>query len=249
MTGAGVLLSPSHGAPRGAADSQGRPLSLAEQIAEHIARDILAGELKPGDGVLEQRVAEALGVSRGPIREALRILEKEGVVVVVPRKGAKVSHLEPAEVNGIFEMRSALYARAARRFALARSDAQLAAIRAHQARMNALPADDPSNDHVDLSSAMAQIMIQNCGNARLATLLNLLQRQVARYTTLGLSSPTRRAESRAGWRALIDAIEARDAGAAERIAGDMVANTHRFAVGMLARAQDGDGDGDARGRP
>lgn len=87
-----------------------RPLSAAEQIAERISQDVLAGILKPGDRIIEQEIADSFQVSRGPVRDAIRILEREGVVEVLPRRGAQVTLLTVKEVDDIFAIRGALSA-------------------------------------------------------------------------------------------------------------------------------------------
>jgi DNA-binding GntR family transcriptional regulator len=61
-----------------------RPLSLAEQIAERISIEILRGRYQPGERIIEQGIADSFKVSRGPVRDAIRILEREGVVEILP---------------------------------------------------------------------------------------------------------------------------------------------------------------------
>ena len=228
-----------HASSRLESNSPARPRSLAEQIAEAVTKDILAGQLQPGDNIREQHLAARLAVSRGPIREALRILEREGVVVVEPRKGVRVTHLDRAEVNCIYEIRSPLFGRAARHFASRHLAPQIEGLRANHASLQALgPGEEATRQHSELSAAMARIIIDGCGNLRLAQLITALQRQVARYTLLGLSSPERRATSQNSWQALLSAFDTRDGYLAEKIATEMVENTRRFAVLMLEEQGD-----------
>jgi DNA-binding GntR family transcriptional regulator len=85
-----------------------RPLSLAEQIAERISIEILRGRYQPGERIIEQGIADSFKVSRGPVRDAIRILEREGVVEIVPRRGAQITQLNMKEVDDIFAIRGAL---------------------------------------------------------------------------------------------------------------------------------------------
>jgi len=75
-------------------------MTLPDQIAEHIFTAIANGEYAPGDRIREEAVAEQLQVSRGPVREALRILEKDSVVRILPNRGAHVTQLSTATKHG-----------------------------------------------------------------------------------------------------------------------------------------------------
>src|SRR5689334_23176589 len=83
-------------------------LSLPEQIAARLSERITADIYAPGRRIMEQEVSAEFGVSRGPVREALRLLEKEGLVTILPRRGAQVTRLSTAEVREIFDIRAAL---------------------------------------------------------------------------------------------------------------------------------------------
>jgi len=98
-------------------------------VADEIRRMIVSGELSPGERLFEDRLAEQLGVSRNPVREALRALEGTGLVEVVPRRGAYVSRLEPAQARQLLELRQILESYAAEMAARNRTDEDLAAMR------------------------------------------------------------------------------------------------------------------------
>ncbi|AAO57128.1 GntR family transcriptional regulator [Pseudomonas syringae pv. tomato] len=85
------------------------PDSLAEQIAHHLAERIIRGELKPGERIQEQKVTQALNVSRGSVREALLILERRHLVVILPRRGAQVTVLNAHNVTSLCNLMSELY--------------------------------------------------------------------------------------------------------------------------------------------
>ncbi len=84
--------------------------SIPEEIAASLRDRILAGEFKAGEQLRQDGLAADYGVSRIPVREALRRLEAEGLVAIEPHKGAVVSGLEPAEIRELFEMRALLEA-------------------------------------------------------------------------------------------------------------------------------------------
>jgi DNA-binding transcriptional regulator YhcF (GntR family) len=81
---------------------------LREVIFNSIREAIILGELKPGERLMEVQLAEKLGVSRTPIREAIRKLELEGLVVMIPRKGAYVADLTKKDIIDVLEVRAAL---------------------------------------------------------------------------------------------------------------------------------------------
>ena len=91
--------------------------TLAVQIAQYVSDKIIRSELKPGEKIQEEKLAEELGVSRSPVREALRILEKDRLVEVVPRHGARVTEMSGEFVDHLFDILAELYALGARRFA------------------------------------------------------------------------------------------------------------------------------------
>lgn len=82
---------------------------LAEQIADHLGQLIIRGEIKPGERIQEVKVTKALNVSRGSVREALLILERRYLINNIPRKGALVTKLSQADINGLYELLGCLY--------------------------------------------------------------------------------------------------------------------------------------------
>lgn len=77
------------------------PDSLSEQIADYLAERIIRGELAPGERIQEQKVTQALNVSRGSVREALLILERRHLVAILPRRGAHVTELDERSVRSL----------------------------------------------------------------------------------------------------------------------------------------------------
>lgn len=90
------------------------PPSLAEHAADRIREQILAGGLRQGEHLVEARVAEQLNVSRGPVREAFKLLRAQGLVMEEPRRGTFVVTLSARDVREIYGLRAAIEGRAAR---------------------------------------------------------------------------------------------------------------------------------------
>lgn len=81
-----------------------KPTSLAEQIADYIGKKIIRWEIQPGERIREALIAEELDVSRSPVREALRILEKNRLVELHPRKGARVTPVSTEYIESLYDV-------------------------------------------------------------------------------------------------------------------------------------------------
>ncbi len=82
--------------------------TLAKQVVREVRLQIFSGTLKPGERVVESEIATAMGISRGPVREALAELEKEGLVITSPRKGTYVKSFELKDIEEIYTLRALL---------------------------------------------------------------------------------------------------------------------------------------------
>ncbi len=89
-------------------------LPLRDIVFQTLRNAIITGELQPGERLMETQLAERLGVSRTPIREAIRKLELEGLVIMVPRKGAQVAQFTEKDIQDVLEVRAALESLAAK---------------------------------------------------------------------------------------------------------------------------------------
>ena len=83
-------------------------LPLRDEVFQTLRDQILKGELKPGDRLMEIHLSQKLGVSRTPVREALKLLEKEGLAVNIPRRGAQVARMTQKDLSDVLEVREVL---------------------------------------------------------------------------------------------------------------------------------------------
>jgi DNA-binding GntR family transcriptional regulator len=104
------------------------PRSLAEDAADRIREQILAGGFGPGEHLVEAKIAEQLNISRGPVREAFKLLRAEGLLKEEPRRGTFVVSLSADDVREIYGLRAALEGRAARLLARSRDPEALATL-------------------------------------------------------------------------------------------------------------------------
>jgi DNA-binding GntR family transcriptional regulator len=218
----------------------GAPLtqSLPEQIAARLSERIVSGTYTPGQRVMEQAVAEEFEVSRGPVREALRLLEKEGLVMILPRRGAQVTNPTIVEVHEIFDIRAMLNGLRDRLIAESPQREQLVPVLEQEISRLAQTADAPGagDEYIEIVLRLNRLLTQTAGNRRLQAILGSLAVQTVRYTRLGLSTPQRRQQSVQHWQRLLQAIRDGDGDAAERIARQRVIDSRDAAVEHL-RAQ------------
>ena len=212
--------------------------SLPEQIAARLSERIVSGAYAPGQRIMEQAVAAEFEVSRGPVREALRLLEKDGLVIILARRGAQVTNPTIEEVNEIFDIRAML--NGLRDRLIAESPQRDALLPLIEEDINHLieAAELPGNgdEYIETVTRLNRLLTQAAGNRRLQTILGSLAVQTVRYTRLGLSSANRRRQSVRHWQGLLQAIREGDGDAAERIARQRVIDSRDAAVELL-RAQ------------
>ena len=211
-------------------------LSLPEQIAESIGGAILRGELDPGERLHEQDIAERFSVSRGPAREALRILERDGLVQIHARRGARVTELTVDEVEEVFEMRAALLGLAMARIAQREDAALRTEMRRRVDQLRALARGDDAAAYVAAANALNLMLAGASGSRLLRDTYHALAHRTLRYTRLGLATPQRRAQSARNWKRLADAVDAHDAAAARLVAETLVNDSKRMAVALLRGA-------------
>jgi DNA-binding GntR family transcriptional regulator len=173
-------------------------------IAERIFMAIAGGEFAPGERIREEALADEFEVSRGPVREALRILEKDSVVRILPNRGSHVTQLSVKEVSDIFEVRRTLFGAMIGRLTVQEASA-LAAILDADIRALDAPAQDPDSGpaYFETPFRLSRIVRDACSNDRMAEILGSLARQTLRYSRLGLATPARRKGTRSDAYAVI----------------------------------------------
>ena len=187
---------------------------LRETVCEALRSAIRNGILEPGERLMEVQLAEELGISRTPVREAIRKLEQEGYVIMMPRRGTYVSSVSVNDIKEIFEIRSALESLstglAARRIEpdeLEKLRALLTEIEGHIQRKDI-------DKIVETDIEFHGLLYQVSRNERLVTIISNLKEQLARFRTLSMSYPGRLQETLEEHRAMVEAIAANDVEAA-----------------------------------
>ena len=156
-------------------------LPLRDVVFNTLRQAILTGEMEPGERLMEIQLANKLGVSRTPIREAIRKLELEGLVIMIPRKGAEVAHITVKDMRDVLEVRSALEELAA---TLACKNVTPEHIEELKTANRVFEAAIVSKDVVAIVNAdvaFHNIIYSMTDNQRLIQLVNSLSEQMYRY--------------------------------------------------------------------
>ncbi|MBL8372388.1 MAG: GntR family transcriptional regulator [Burkholderiaceae bacterium] len=189
------------------ADQSDPTLTVSEQIAARLGDRILSGAMPPGARIGEQELADEFAVSRGPIREALRILEREGLATLLPRRGAIVTDLTASELRELLEVRAGLFELVVRKIAARPSPEILTLMEAGVTRLEVLStAEDGGDDYAETAYRLMILCARQCGNRRLQRMLTALSLQTLRYSKLGLASVERRQRSARLWREATTAL-------------------------------------------
>lgn len=156
-------------------------LPLRDVVFNTLRQAILTGELKPGERLMEIHLADRLGVSRTPIREAIRKLELEGLVVMIPRKGAQVARITEKNLKDVLEVRRALDMLAVRLACDRMDDETKKELRRTCDEFAAVIRNNNTKDITEADVRFHDVILKSTGNDRLIQLVNNLAEQMYRY--------------------------------------------------------------------
>ncbi len=158
-----------------------RPTGLVEKLSEAMTEAILEGIFKEGDQLTELDLQKQFSISRSPIRESFRVLEKRGLVEVIPRKGTFVKRISPRDIEEHFPVRSVLEGLAAKQAYANMSPAPLEAMERALARMKTAAENEDTKNYWKQHILFHEIFIDACGNQLLINLLKTLRMQIMWY--------------------------------------------------------------------
>jgi len=207
------------GAPGATVGETLRHDSLARSAADWIAAHIIAGEIRPGEKLTETGLAERMGISRSPVREALQALSRDGLITVEPRRGARVNRLNGRDVADLYTCRLLLEPPCTALAAAALSDATAAELEKAFQRMAAAVGAHDSMEYVDALKDYNWTVLAACPNRILSDCAQSSWRSSVRYWDLLVrASDNYPAESLARNEDLHAAIRARDAAGTKQAA-------------------------------
>jgi len=233
-------MSPTNSLSAGwVAEPMGRVAApIREQVIAALRQAILDFQLKPGQRLVERELIEQLGVSRTTIREALRELASEGLVTVVPQRGAMVSAPSLDEAMDLYEIRAVLESLTVKHFVERATDEE---VRALQATVEELAEVSAGTDDVRAMLAAKDkfyaVLIPGARSAALQQLIDGIRARVQMLRATSLSTTGRPIEVVAELRAVADAIARRDADSASELCATHVRKAAMTALHSLQEAE------------
>jgi len=191
--------------------------TLREQIVSSLRESIIKGELNPGQKLTEPELAEKLGISRTPIREAFRQLESEGFLTVIPRRGAVVSRITRKEIDDFYELKSLLEGYAARIGAEKVTEKGIEKLRKINEQLSVMAEKGDVGAFFHKNDEFHSTFISFCGNETLQEFRGHLMQKFMRFRLGALSVPGRLMESVQQHEAIIGALAKKDGRHAEAL--------------------------------
>lgn len=202
---------------------------LRDVVFETLRDAIITQVLKPGERLMEIQLADEMGVSRTPVREAIRKLELEGLVVMVPRKGAYVAGVSMKDIHEVYEVRAALEMLAVSLAAERITDEELDALERQVLKESEAEASGATDENtidniVYIDTTFHDIIYQAAHNQRLVQFLNILQEQLQRFRAASLSRPGRSKTALEEHKQIIEALAERNGDLASKLAKEHIDN-------------------------
>ncbi len=206
---------------------------LRDMVFDVLMNAIMQGQLSPGERLLEVQLADEMGVSRTPVREAIRRLELEGFVVMVPRKGAYVAGLSVDDVESVYEIRTALETLAVRLAAQRMEADDYRQLDELAEQMKATWQERNVDQWVTLDARFHELLYTFSRNERLVQMMSNIMEQLSRYRIISLANVEVRHNSLAEHQEVIEALKRRDSEMAAAAAALHIENTKHSLLKML----------------
>lgn len=217
---------------------------LRQQVLEALRQAIVSGRLAPGRRLTERELIEMLGVSRTVIREALRQIEAEGLIEIIPNKGPVVRKLSAAEAKDLYRIRSVLEGLAARLFAENADDEDVARLSDALESIKLAYRGTEGELALKAKSKFYEILYAGGCSDTLGSMLAMVQARIWRWRAVGLTHPKRAHkrlnESVENLTRLVLAIKNKDGDAAEQITRDEVSKAAEEVMRIIAAEQETD---------
>ena len=208
-------------------------LPLRDVVFNTLRTAIITGEFAPGERLMEISLAERLGVSRTPVREAIRKLELEGLVVMIPRRGAEVARITEAGLKEVLEVRCALEELAVELVCRRIDKAGLGELKdAHQKFVEAVQEGD-TLEITNQDEAFHECIFKQSGNKRLLQMVNNLKEQMFRYRMEFVKERNYHTELIREHEMLLQAIGKRDEAAAKELMKHHIQNQEKMILQQI----------------
>ena len=214
-------------------------LPLRDVVFNTLRQAILRGELKPGERLMEIKLANKLGVSRTPIREAIRKLELEGLVLIIPRRGAEVAQITEKSLRDVLEVRCALEELSVRLACERMSWEQFEQLRTANVKFAQVAEGEDITEIAKSDEAFHDIIYYSTDNDKLILLLNKLREQMYRYRFVYIQEESRHDNLVAEHREIYESIASRDKERASAAAKLHIDNQEKAIVRQIRMENEG----------
>jgi DNA-binding GntR family transcriptional regulator len=215
---------------------------LRRQVLDELRQSIISGRSAPGTRLIERELIQMLGVSRTVIREALRQLESEGLVAILPNKGPIVRELTASEATDLYAIRAVLEGLAARSFVQNASAMQVGELEGALDRTADAYKSNDAELILETKNRFYDVLFDGAHSETLSSMIAMLHTRIWRWRALGLSHPRRSdgrwEESISGLRAMVAAIKNRDADLAEKLIREEVTRANAEVMRLIQAGKD-----------
>ena len=212
---------------------------LRELVCGHIREAIINGTFAPGERLMEIQMADEMGVSRTPVREAIRKLEMEGFVVMIPRRGTYVSNMSIKDINDVYEIRISLDTLAAGLAAERISDEELEELQRLLVKVGAAIEKNDMAKVVEADIEFHDVLYKASRNERLRNIINNLREQITVIRGVSMRYPGRLKDTQDEHRRLVECISARNVEKSQEMARIHLENAEKTLMAAMSERKDG----------
>ncbi|EOD01690.1 GntR family transcriptional regulator [Caldisalinibacter kiritimatiensis] len=217
---------------------------LRDVVFETLKSAIIEGQLKPGERLMEVQLADKLGVSRTPVREAIRKLELEGLVIMMPRKGAYVADVSLKDIMNILEIRASLEGLAASLAAERMTQEELKNLKKRSEEFNEALRNGDIKMMIKKDAEIHDIIFKATRNEKLICIAEGLKDQIQRFRVTYITEYNKSESLIEEHQKIIDALSNRDVEKARMYAQQHIENAENYIVkevkGLLDRKDSGE---------
>lgn len=212
--------------------------TLQNQVYKYLHEQIVSGNILPGHRIVEEKISQETGVSRSPIREAIRRLNSDGLVSVSPRGGVKVYRATFSDFKYLYECRLSLEPTAAYYAALRMNATQRDRLAEVMDEMNIMVEKKDLESLKNVSSQFHSLIVEASENPYLIKMMNQLNSLISFYRNAVLNIPMRIEEGAVEHRAIWQAIQTQDGKAAEELMRAHIQRDYQFYISMYSGVKD-----------
>jgi DNA-binding GntR family transcriptional regulator len=213
------------------------PRPLHNEVADRLRELITRGELSPGERLNERRLTERFGISRTPLREAIKILSSEGLVKLLPNRGAVVTTITRADAKDMFQVMAVLEALGGELACERASDRDIAEVRDLHERMRAFYAEGDLADYFEFNQRIHQKIIDCAGNLELTDAYRRISVRIRRARYMANLSKPRWNEAMDEHEEILQALVRRDSERLKSLLASHLANKSQVIQDWLAETE------------